>query len=312
MPQIAWLLSIIVPVFNEESNVMPLFSKIREVLANNVAFEVIFVDDASNDSTLDILRQLSRQYPDVIRYVSFARNFGHQTAIRAGLLYAKGDCVVTMDGDFQHPPELIPHMLSHWQEGYEIVNAKRSRPEGIGYFKKMTSFLFYKLNNVLTESKIEEGVADFRLIDKKIVDHINNLHEDNLFMRGIIAWLGFRQCCIEYEQPPRSAGTSKYTVKKMFSLALSGITSFSVKPLRLALISGCMFSAAAFLYGFYAVFIHFKGQTLPGWTSVLVSALFIGGIQLICLGIMGEYIAKIHMQVKNRPLCVIKDQSQGR
>ncbi|MDR2529258.1 MAG: glycosyltransferase family 2 protein [Synergistaceae bacterium] len=301
-------LSIVVPVFNEEDNVAPLFWKIKEVL-EEVAFEVIFVDDASTDSTLSLLVQLNSRFPKEARYISFARNFGHQTAIRAGLLCVRGDCAVTMDGDFQHPPELIPHMLRLWREGYEIVNARRKHPRDIGYFKKITSTLFYKMNNTLTEFKLEEGVADFRLMDRKIVEHVNGLSEDNLFLRGIVAWLGFRQCCVDYEQPGRMFGASKYTLKKMFGLALSGVTSFSVKPLRLALAFGCVFSALSFLYGFYAIAIYFKGQSLPGWASVLVSGLFIGGIQLICLGIMGEYVAKIHMQVKNRPLFVVKARS---
>ncbi|GHT03090.1 glycosyl transferase [Synergistales bacterium] len=302
-------LSVVIPIYNEEKNIRPLFQKIKETLKNDVAFEIVFVDDDSNDSTLSILDGLSRQFSGVVRYVSFARNFGHQTAIRAGLFYSKGDCVLTMDGDFQHPPELIPLMLARWQEGYEIVNAKRKHAQGIGYFKKITSCVFYKMNNVLTEFKIEEGVADFRLMDRKIVDHINTLNEENLFIRGIVSWLGFRQSFVEYEQPARLSGVSKYTIKKMFSLALSGITSFSVKPLRLALALGSLFSVFAFLYGAYAIVAYFLGRSLPGWASVLVSVLFIGGVQLICVGIIGEYLAKVHMQVKNRPLFVIKGQS---
>ncbi|MDR1732549.1 MAG: glycosyltransferase family 2 protein [Synergistaceae bacterium] len=301
--------SVVVPVFNEEENIMPLSRKLKEVFQeNDLPFEIIFVDDASSDGTLAILREVSREFPSV-RYISLSRNFGHQTAIRTGLAFARNRCVVTMDGDFQHPPEFIPIMLDLWRKGYDIVNARRRYSPDTGYFKKLTSRLFRKLNNALAEVELEDGVADFRLMDRKVVDIINGMTEENLFIRGIVAWLGFHSLSVDYEQPERVHGVSKYTLKKMFSLALSGITSFSVKPLRLALAFGCAFSGLAFLYGVYAIYVYFMGRAISGWASLLVSTLFLGGIQLTCLGIIGEYLAKVHMQVKNRPAFVIKEFS---
>lgn len=305
-----FLLSIVVPVFNEEKNILPLLEKIQDVLQNEATFEIIFVDDASSDATLSILTDLNKQYPEQIRYISFSRNFGHQAALRAGLFYAKGDCVVTMDGDLQHPPEAILLMLARWEEGYQVVSARRIKSEKESRAKKLTSRIFYRLNNMITEYRIEENVADFRLMDRCVVDHINTLKEEHLFIRGIVAWLGFKHTYIDYEQPARLYGHSKYTMKKMFMLALSGITSFSIKPLRLALLLGVLFSLAAWLYGLYAIIIYLQGIALSGWTSLLVSILMIGGVQLICLGIIGEYLGKVHMQTKYRPFFIIRDKSE--
>jgi dolichol-phosphate mannosyltransferase len=267
------------------------------------------VDDASTDGTLELLRRLNKQSPTKIRYISFSRNFGHQAALRAGLLYARGDCIITMDGDFQHPPEIIPLLLEQWANGCQVVSAKRKK-ENEGCLKKLTSRAFYKLNNMLSECRIEEDAADFRLMDRCVVEQINNLQEEHLFIRGMVAWLGFNHGYVNYEQPKRLYGSSKYTLKKMFVLAFSAITSFSVKPLRWASLIGVFFSLAAWSYGLYAIMAYFRGSALPGWTSVLVSILLIGGIQLICIGIIGEYLGKVHMQAKYRPFFVIKDKSE--
>lgn len=301
-----YLVSIIIPVYNEEENILPLLTAIKGVMSN-IRYEVIFVDDASNDFTLDILRTLSRENANLIRYISLTRNFGHQNALKKGLFYATGDCAITMDGDMQHPPSLLPLMLKEWQNGFKVVAAKRKKTENLTLFKKLTSFVFYKLANLLSDVSVPEGVADFRLLDRVVIDHLNNLREVPLFIRGVVAWLGFDQKIIEYNQPERFAGHSKYTIRKMFSLALAGITSFSVKPLRISMTLGSFFSVIAFLYGFYAIAMHLRGVTLAGWTSVLVSVVFMGGIQLISLGIIGEYIGKIHLQVKDRPSSIVKE-----
>ncbi|MDR1379561.1 MAG: glycosyltransferase family 2 protein [Synergistaceae bacterium] len=303
------LLSIVIPVFNEKENIVLLVEKIHEVIANQIEYEIVLVDDASTDGTLELLRGLSKQFPSRIRYISFARNFGHQVALRAGLLYSKGDGVITMDGDFQHPPEIIPLLLEQWINGCQVVSARRKN-EKEGALKKLTSKAFYKLNNVLTECRIEEDVADFRLIDRRVVEYINNLKEEHLFIRGIVAWLGFTHGYVDYEQPARLYGKSKYTLKKMFMLAFSAITSFSVRPLRWALLIGVFFSLAAWSYGLYAIIAYLRGSALPGWTSILASILLIGGIQLMCMGIIGEYLGKVHMQAKYRPFFVIKDKSE--
>lgn len=304
------LLSIVIPVYNEEKNILPLLERVDNVLSNKMRYEIIFVDDASTDNTLEILHDLNHQYPSKIRYISFSRNFGHQAALRAGLFYARGDCVVTMDGDLQHPPEIIPLMLQEWEDGFQIVSAKRKRSQKESSFKRLTSKIFYKVNNIMTECQIAEDVADFRLMDRIVVEQINLLKEEHLFVRGIVAWLGFKHCYIDYEQPARIYGQSKYTIRKMFFLALSAITSFSIKPLRLALLLGIFFSLSAWTYGFYAIVVYWRGIAVSGWTSLLVSVLLIGGVELICLGIIGEYLGKVHMQTKYRPFFVIRDKSE--
>lgn len=302
------LISIIVPSFNEEDNVLILYDKIKEILSNS-SFELIYVDDGSTDKTLRNLKRLSKKYSEV-KYISFSRNFGHQAALRAGLQFAKGDAVISMDADLQHPPEILPMLIKRWQEGYDIVFTMRKNLSNIGYFKRKTSKLFYKCMNFLSDLNIAEGAADFRLLDKKVVEIINAQHESELFLRGYISWLGFQQVGIPYTPAKRFSGRSKYTFKKMVKLAIDGITQFSIKPLRLSMIIGVLFALGGILYGIYALASYFLNVHITsGWTSIIVVLLITSGTQLILLGVVGEYVGKIFMQAKQRPDYVIREAS---
>lgn len=298
-------ISIIIPCFNEEGNVEKLYEKITDTLPNSI-LEILFIDDHSTDGTLPLLEKMSGRYPNV-KYLSFSRNFGHQSALRAGLEYATGDCVISMDADLQHPTALLPEMIRHWQEGSEIVYTIRKDSGHIPWFKRATSALFYRLMNSLSEVEIHKGAADFRLLDRKIVDIlVNDITEYHLFYRGIISWLGFKQKGIEYIPDKRFSGDSKYSFLKMMNFAIDGITSFSIKPLKLAILLGLLLSVFSGLYGLYALGMSlFTDSTVPGWTSVMLSILFIGGVNMVLLGIIGEYIGKLYIQSKKRPLYLI-------
>jgi len=299
-------ISIIIPCYNEEGNVELLYKKIKETLPENT-IEFVFVDDNSNDNTLNILEELSLIDSNV-KYLSFSRNFGHQNALRAGLEYSTGDCVISMDADLQHPPELLQEMIDKWNEGYDIVYTVRKDIENVSKFKKVTASVFYNLINNLSDIEIKQGAADFRLIDKKIVRIlVDNITEYHLFIRGIISWIGFKQTYIEYVPNKRFSGTTKYSLSKMINFAIDGITSFSIRPLKLAILLGLLISFLSAIYGVYAVVMAvFTDETLKGWASVLVSILFVGGINMILIGIVGEYIGKIYIQSKNRPYFLIK------
>lgn len=303
-------ISIIIPAYNESGNIVPLANKLNEVLSDYPNRQILFIDDGSTDNSLEILQKLHQQ-DNRIGYISFSRNFGHQHALRCGIDHADGDCVISLDGDLQHPPELIPDMIKKWQEGYDIVYTQRIEEQGIGVFKKFTSALFYRLMNYLSDVRIEPGTADFRLLDAQVAHVIRNSHEQGLFVRGFISWMGFKQYKITYRAAPRHSGTSKYSFRKMLSFALNGITSFSIKPLRFSIIAGSIISALAFVYACYAIIVYlfFPEKIVPGWASVLVSVLFIGGIQLLFLGVLGEYLGKLFMQAKQRPGYIIKESS---
>ncbi len=302
------LISIIIPAFNEEGNVESITGKVIEVL-KNFKYEIIFIDDGSTDESLDKLKELHEKNAN-IHYLSFSRNFGHQSALLAGFHHAQGDCVISMDADLQHPPEMIPELIQRWQEGYDIVTTIRDDAHSGSWYKRITSSLFYKFMNNISSIRLEEGAADFRLVDKSVATIISSSKEYNLFLRGYISWLGFKQYKITYTPNKRSSGETKYSLGKMFLLALNGITSFSVRPLRVAMILGSIISLLAFLYAIYAIYIFVDTkQAVPGWTSVLVSILFIGGLQLLILGIIGEYLGRVLMQTKMRPDYIIKEKS---
>ncbi len=301
-------ISIVIPVLNEELNIAELFSKLKPFLETYFNYEVIFVDDGSTDNTLKIINDL-RNKNDKVKYLSFSRNFGHQNALRAGMRYTTGGCVISMDADIQHPPELIPKMIKKWQEGYEIVYTVRKDSNKNSFFKKKTSDIFYGILSRLSDVRVPKGAADFRLLDRSVVDIISQLKENTLFLRGMIAWLGFKQYAIEYNPGERFAGETKYSIRKMVSLALNGITSFSIRPLRLATYLGFTIASLSFLYAAYAVYLKiFTDKVISGWTSVLVSVLFLSGIQLITFGIMGEYIGKLFIESKGRPSYIIKEK----
>ncbi|MFN0201004.1 MAG: glycosyltransferase family 2 protein [Bacteroidia bacterium] len=303
-------ISVVVPAFNEESNVSILAEKVVALLEKEYHYEIIFIDDGSKDKTLETLKSL-HEHNKNIHYLSFSRNFGHQSALKAGLDKAEGDCVISMDADLQHPPHLIPVMLEKWQQGYDIVYTQRADSAELSFFKRKTSHWFYTFMNKVSDIELENGTADFRLLDRKVVEVVKNSQEYNLFLRGFIAWIGFKQYKLPYQPEPRFSGQSKYTFKKMLSLALNGITSFSVKPLQIATFLGSFISLFAFLYGIYALIIFFfTDSAVPGWTSVLVSVLFIGGLQLLVLGIIGEYLGKILLQSKQRADYFLRESSK--
>ena len=297
--------SVIIPSFNEESNIKPLFDAIsKNTKEYNV--ELIFIDDGSSDKTLENIKNLASQSID-IRYISFTRNFGHQNALKAGYDFATGDCIISMDGDMQHPPELIPEMIRLWQQGYKIVSTKRKHTKSLSFFKRITSRLYYKILNFFSEIKIENGSSDFRLLDKKVVQELKNFNENYLFFRGLIPWLGFSQIQLEYIESQRFSGKTKYSFSKMLHFASDGITSFSVKPLKISIYLGFII---AFLYILYAIYISiFTNNAITGWTSTIISILFIGGIQLIMIGILGNYLGKLFMENKKRPNYIIKEKN---
>jgi dolichol-phosphate mannosyltransferase len=302
-------ISVVVPAFNEAANVGPLSAALGAALARYPDHEIVFVDDGSTDGTLSILRELRRKNPR-IRYVSFSRNFGHQSALRAGLDTAAGDCVVTMDADGQHPTETLHAMIERWRAGAEIVTAVREGGGNAGLFKRATSRGFYRFMNAVADVRLIEGGADFRLLDRVAVDVLRSLPESNLFVRGMVGWIGFRQEVVPYAEAGRAAGVSKYSVGRMIALGLNGITSFSIRPLRLATLVGTMLAVFSLLYGLYALYVFFFTQhTVPGWTSIMASILFCGGMQMLLLGIFGEYLGRLYIESKRRPFYVVRDRS---
>lgn len=299
--------SIIVPCFNEADGLFLFYNELRKHLPKKFQYEIILVDDGSNDETLNSIKKIQAANNDV-HFISFSRNFGHQYALKAGFDLCIGDCAICLDSDLQHPPELIPQLLEKWELGYESVMTKRLNHDSISRFKKLTSRFFYKLSNRLSDVKLENGVADFRLLDRKVIDALKNFSEDQLFLRAVIQWLGFKQTNIEYKAGERIAGESKYSVRKMISFALSGISAFSIKPLRFSIYLGTIIALFAFLYGAYALGINiFTDKAIPGWTSILMSVLFIGGLNLLMLGIIGEYLGKIFIESKKRPNYIIAE-----
>lgn len=301
-------ISVIIPLFNEEGNVKLLAEKLQVMLCHYPNYEIIYIDDGSTDNTLAIIKNLN-QKDKRIKYISFSRNFGQQNALKAGLDYSKGDCVISMDGDLQHPPELITAMIDKWIEGYDIVYTIRKDKFKVNIFKRFFVYLFYKLMSILSDINIEQGTADFRLMDRVVVDIVCKLRENALFFRGLIPWLGFKQYGLEYVPQERFSGKSKYSISKMFKLALTGITSFSIKPLHFSTQLGLVIAFLAFIYGLYAFYIKiFSNISIPGWTSLLIVVAFIGGIQLITVGILGEYLGKLFIEQKRRPNYIVRDK----
>jgi len=305
------LISIVIPTFNEEGNIEVLYSQLKDVLLllSITNFEIIYVNDGSSDDSLEKIKTLSIT-DERVKFISFSRNFGHQNALKAGLDYAQGDAVISMDADLQHPPALIPEMIRLWQDGNQVVYSIRKDGKELSFLKKTTSKFFYKLINYLSDTKLEEGTADFRLLDKKVVKALKQYNESNLFFRGIIPTLGFKQIGIPYQPQKRFSGTTKYSFSKMLKFALTGITSSSAKPLYFSIYLGLFFAVIAFLYGIYAIYISlFTNDAVLGWTSLIASILFIGGLQLIMMGIVGVYLGKLFTQSKNRPNYIIDEKN---
>lgn len=301
--------SVIIPIYNEENNVDLLTEKLVQILSNYFSYEIIFIDDGSNDNTLENIKKINNANKN-IHYISFTRNFGHQNALKAGLDRATGECVISMDGDLQHPPELIPDMIEKWQEGFEIIYTIRKDNKSASFFKYKTASLFYKFINMISDVKILQGSADFRLLDRSVVEEIKNMDEHSPFYRGLIPWTGFRQFGIKYSPNHRHTGESKYSMKRMFLFALGGITSFSVIPLRLATFLGFGMAFFGFVIGLKAVIEYlFTERTVPGWTSTIMAIVLVGGVQLIILGIIGEYLGRMFIESKKRPHYIIRENS---
>ncbi|WP_353140419.1 glycosyltransferase family 2 protein [Pseudopedobacter sp.] len=300
------LISIVIPAYNEADNIPNILNKIRTVFQNlDYRYEVILVDDGSRDNTLDTIKSQALT-DERIFFLEFSKNFGHQLAVKAGMDYAFGDCVISMDCDQQHPPELIPAMLEKWEAGYDVVYTVRGEDEKLSRSKRNSSSSFYKVLNWLSDIELEPGTADFRLLDQSVVKIFRKYHENEPFLRGLVKWSGFKQYALNYEPAQRYSGQSKYTVKKMVRLALQGVTSFSIKPLYTAVYLGFAFSLASVLYIPYVMYAFFSGHEVSGWASLIMTVVFFGGLQLIILGIIGIYVGKMFMQSKNRPNYIIR------
>ena len=300
-------LSVIIPVYNESANLQELYQRLKQTLDNlTVNYECIFVNDGSTDETANKITDLSAKDAQIF-YINLSRNFGHQVAVSAGLSYSNAKCTVIIDGDLQDPPELINELFETYKKGYDVVYAKRKDRKGESAIKKLTAKLFYRFLNRLTKIDIPLDTGDFRLIDKKVVTELNKMKEQDKFLRGQIAWIGFKQTHVLFDRDSRKGGKSSYSYSKMFRLALDAITGFSDKPLLLVSRRGFIISFFSFLVILFAIFSHFiLKQTITGWTSLIISSMFIGGIQLISIGIIGEYISRINNNVKERPLYVIE------
>jgi glycosyltransferase involved in cell wall biosynthesis len=302
------VVSVVVPVFNEAKSISLIYDELKKAVADlSVQLEIIFVDDGSQDSSYEEIKLLNSR-DRRIRGIRFSRNFGHQAALWAGLAAASGDAVISIDADLQQPPGLIPVLIRKWQEGSEIVQTVREEVKGGTVFKKATSRLFYLLINRIGRSNIIPGAADFRLLDKKVIEEIKRTNENTLFLRGLLPWMGFKTTIVKYHADTRKFGRSKYSVKKMLSFALDGIISQSSFPLRLSFLLGISISFLSFLYGAYAVYQKlFNEKVIAGWTSVIISVLFLGGVQLTMVGIIGEYLGRVFDQVRGRPRYIISD-----
>ena len=293
------MLSIVIPAYFEEKNINYLYREIIDALSpSKTDFEIIFVDDGSSDGTFQQVNMLSEK-DDRVMGIKLSRNFGHQIAILAGLVEAKGNRIVMMDADGQHPPSMILPMLKKLDEGYDIVNTVREDTEDAGFFKKRTSKLFYRIFNMLSDVKIERDSSDFRAMTRDALEAF--LDEQNRFTRGLVSWMGFKQISLPYSAPPRHEGKSKYSVRRMVRFAFDGLTAFSSKPLRISTYLGLIVLLLGIAYAIYAVVIYLLGKSNPGWTSLLITILILGGTQLLILGIIGEYLARIFTESKKRP-----------
>lgn len=305
-------LSVIIPVFNESESIIECHSRVCSVLESlNEASEIIYVNDGSTDDSWEQLFELSSPAKHVtITTINLSRNFGKEAAMSAGLVEAKGDAVILLDADLQDPPELIPEMLAEWRKGYDVVDMKRKSRDGESWFKIFTASLFYKVINNLSDLPIPENVGDFRLLDRKVVDQINQLPEKTRFMKGLFAWPGFRRTALEFNRDPRIAGETKWNYTKLIHLAFEGITSFSTKPLRVATMAGLFTSACAIAM---MLFVLFKtvlfGEMVAGYPTLITVILLLGGVQLLSIGLMGEYVGRLFIEAKGRPLYLIMDKN---
>jgi dolichol-phosphate mannosyltransferase len=302
-------LSLVLPVYNEEEVIPALDLRLRKFLDEiGVDAEVVFVNDGSRDRSMELLRDLAEKEP---RYaiVSLARNFGHQKAITAGVDFARGKAVVVMDADLQDPPEVVKDMVAKWREGYDVVYGKRKSRTGEGIFKRATAKIFYRLFATMIPIEVPLDTGDFRLMSRRVVVALRELRETHRFVRGLVSWAGFKQTAVLYDRPGRFAGETKYPLSKMLRFALDGITSFSIVPLRLATYLGIFISLLSVIFAIWAIVAHFYLKaTLPGWTTVVVLVALLAAVQLIMIGILGEYIGRIYEEVKRRSLYVVGER----
>ncbi len=301
-------LSIIIPIYNEEGNIQILLDRLSGVVNSlNLDVEYVFINDGSRDRSMELIKELANKNP-AVRYIDLSRNFGHQIAVSAGIDKCNSKAAIIIDADLQDPPELIVDLYKKWQEGFEVVYAKRRARKGENFMKKFTARLFYQTLKRITSINIPVDTGDFRIIDRKVVLALREMPEQQKFLRGQISWIGFRQTFVEYDRDPRFAGETGYTYKKMIRFALDGITSFSNFPLKFATIAGFFVSGITFLLSIYALYSRLITKDyVPGWTSLMLAILFIGGVQLISIGIIGEYISRLSTNVRNRPLYLIGD-----
>lgn len=302
------LISVVVPMYYEELVAQECYNRLKEVMElNNINYEFIFVNDGSKDRTLEILREISKN-DERAKVVSFSRNFGHQNAVTAGVFHASGDAIVIIDADLQDPPEVIPQMLQKWKEGFHVVYAKRKERKGETWFKLITAKYFYKFLQSMSEVEIPRDTGDFRLIDRKVAEVFKNMPERNRFIRGMISWVGFKQYALEYERQERFAGETKYPLKKMLKFASDGIIAFSAKPLKIISIIGILSIVLSFLLLIYSVVVKITGAySTPGWSSIICAISFFSGVQLLSLGVIGQYIARIYDESKSRPLYIVEE-----
>jgi dolichol-phosphate mannosyltransferase len=301
-------ISVVIPIYNEEANIATLHSRVKGVLEGmKVSYELIFINDGSRDRSLNLLLELAAHDPQV-GYIDLSRNFGHQIAVTAGLDAAKGNAVVIIDADLQDPPELISSLYEKLHSGFEVVYAKRRSRQGESVAKKFTARLFYRLLASITHISIPVDTGDFRIISRKVVEGLKLMPEQNKFLRGQISWIGYRQTFVEYDRAERAGGETGYTYRKMIRLALDGITGFSDAPLKAATLGGFVVSGVAFLVMLYTLYSRFVTHDYqPGWASLMISILFLGGVQLIAVGIIGEYIARLSANVRQRPLYLVSN-----
>ncbi len=306
------LVSVVVPVYNEAEVIGEMYRRLTRVACAlpDLDYELVIVDDGSHDASYQALLPIAQADPRV-RVLKLSRNFGHQTAITAGIDVARGDAIVVIDADLQDPPEVIPQMVARWREGFDVVYGVRAKRSGETLMKLATASVFYRMLHRMTNISIPVDAGDFRLMSRRAADQLRAMREQDRFVRGLISWIGFRQAGVVYQREARFAGETKYPLRKMLKFGIDGLTSFSTVPLKLATWMGYLASAFAFIY-LISVFVQkWLGKTVEGWATIMVAMLFMGGVQLICLGIMGEYIGRIFTEAKQRPLYVIEEFING-
>ena len=304
-------ISIVLPAHNEAGNISGIAAAIAQQMALIGSYEIIFVDDGSRDGTLAAIRAAARD--PAIRYVSFTRNFGHQAALRAGLRHARGGGVILMDADFEHPPELIPQLVAAWREGTRIVTTRRDDPDTVSAGKRLSSRLYYYVLDALGDVRIEPGSADFLLLDRAVVDVVNGLEDQDIFLRGLVRWLGYPLKVIPYARGVRQHGESKFSLRRMVELAVTGIAAHSVRPLRFAIWLALGFAALGFLFVIYAVVSFlFVQHTVAGWSSIVAVIAILGAAQLLVLGIIGEYVGRILRETRRRPSYIVAETDSER